>query len=207
MHKDTIGREIRPGDFVTYAKGVEMNIGIVTKLNPVMVSVNRYMTCRPGDLMVVNEQLRYQGKDGLMKKLTGEYGKDIDTTPPKQASTAKKYKYAIGIVEAADGSAWVVAKKLEATGTQAVYMDNAIKADGFVRKKFKHDYSFSAWVVRNRRSDKIKLEFRTSNSLHGKLLLRDMKDYGMEYLLDNPVPLDDFRAKHPDMFDDVKHYM
>lgn len=202
-HKDKIGREIRPGDFVTYAKGVEMNIGMVTKLNPVMVSVNNGTLCHQTDLLVVNEQLRFQGRDDLCNTLRQKFDKYIDATPPKAAASSKKYSYGAAVCKAVDGNHYVVVRKFEyeSKSQTATIFEEELKKGGFDPKVAKYDYRFCLHSYAG------KQKFQTTGyRANGNLLLRDIRSTGIESLVGHEMLLGDFYKAYPALFEsDPKH--
>ena len=80
-HKDFLGDEIQVSDIVVYANGSYANLstGMVTKRNPVMVTINGNSVVHPGQCMIItnkymNEKPRSYAK--MLEDYKGDFSKD-----------------------------------------------------------------------------------------------------------------------------------
>jgi len=95
VHKDSIGQNLSVGDFVTYPTSLSSTrVGIITKLNSVMVRVGA-SSCYPIATTKVTETLKTTGQVELMNDLIDKYKEYMDYTPPKQRKPIMTYSLSI----------------------------------------------------------------------------------------------------------------
>lgn len=88
-HKDYLGAEVKVGDVIVYADGkyADLNTGMITKRNPIMLQVNGSGNVNPSQCMVVTDKYKVEFPE--------KYGALYATHKPKFQKDAKAPKAVI----------------------------------------------------------------------------------------------------------------
>lgn len=201
MHKDLLGREIKVGDVVVVSSSsyVNVKLEVVTKINPKTIRTGSYGTCTPNAIMVVNDQLVFSGCEDKLNELIKENEKYFEYATPviRQASSKSKYMVVLaGDPTSKEISAFVVKlpSDTESENDSSYRKFHKEKTElGLVFGRY-HYVTSIHYKSKYGRNSSEGFVMKQDYSAQHRLLLRDIKDLGLESYIDQEIPLDVFKG-------------
>jgi hypothetical protein len=200
-YKDFLEVPIKIGDFVVAVNNRSFSKGVVTGYTPTMVRTSCGLY-GPAQLMVSTEQFHVSGKTGWMDSERAKYKDKLDPNKPIEKPKVT-WRYLIAIVQDRNTNVWSgVVMKLNGNSqdmfgeSRSEWLKDRNYFDGekaYYLKKIAKGYlpgSYNRSYVDG---------FETSYSWYcGKGdSLSTVKSHGMENLINNPMPIDQFITSFP----------
>lgn len=198
-YKDFLGIPLTIGDFIVAVNNKSFGKGVVTGFTPTMVRTSCGLY-GPSQLMVATEQLHVSGKTNWMEQERAKYKDQLDPNKPIEKPKVT-WRYLIAIVQDKDTDVrFGVVMKLNGASNDLFYtarlgwLSDRGYNDGNKAYYLKNIYKGGAYGT-----NKYKEEFDSGYSRYSEkgMSLAKIKSHGMENLINNPMPIDQFITSFP----------